>query len=301
MYKVDAKRRSNFRTERSKVDKRLTVHPITGARICGSFKANKRAEFERMGLTIEEVLDNKDIFLELICCRPPAQDTPFNNGRCRFHGANCGHAPTHGKYSDFLATFTDAEKAGIFDQEHTSLNDELSLLRRYIGDKLPESLGENAVALLAKGKLKSKIKSFVESYKAMKIDRCLQIAEELEKLIEDSDTVASAKVEVRQLIKEYSDVFKVEVARRSLSGEYLSKKVVIHSYSMFFQCLSTYIPPQHHEQARRALGKLIVEGDILGLRQYEADTRIAEFEQFINPDQGQEVNTFLLEPGPGAI
>lgn len=240
------------------VDIRLTHNKWNGRTVCGAFRPKKKAEFIEKGLTVENLLEDEKLFREYICCKNPAVSGK-NLNRCRFHGAG-GRPPLHGKYVN-LPTFTDEQIKNVFDREHKDLTEELSILSHFIEVKLGDALNQEEFTNVVKGKVKEEIRKFVQAYKDMKVEVCLAVATKLEKMLDAADNQASAKSEVRQLIKEYGDLFKIEIVKRQATGEYISKQLVIVQYISIIDAILPYIPDEQRELARTAALSIIRRGD----------------------------------------
>lgn len=222
----------------SAVPKELTIHPITGKPICGALRNGMKQRLEEEGLTIEDIVKNPSLITTYCCCSAPFKQA-YDNGRCRIHGGKAGRPIEHGRYSKYLPTLTQEELGKISLDGHKGLEQELSILVKYIQHKLPTSMGEFATA--ANARLRKSINKLRNAVESLNIQRMRSIMDDIESQIDDNLTVEAAKRDVRQLIKEYSDVFKVEIQKRALSGEYFSKVEVVNSYRVFFTVVRKHV------------------------------------------------------------
>ncbi len=276
------------------VDPRLTIIPLTGSKCCGYWKQLHKSvtPFEETGLTIEDLTkpENNKFFRRYICCNPPihlSEHLP-GCGRCRHHGA-LKFGKTKEGYAKFLPKFTEKEIAGIFDKEHKSLDEQLSLLNEFIGRKLAIALDiEDEYVVFLKGQFAEKLDNLIKNIEKCNMNNVNAQVDELKDLLKQSKAQREAQLEVRQLVKEYTEVFKVEAARRSLSGEYVSKKLIINGYTTFFNVLAQFIPDEQKYNARVAAGRVIKSSIISGNATEDPTSPFGIINGLINPNEGAD-------------
>lgn len=123
------------RAKESTVDPRRTIHPITGEKICGSFRAHKKEKFDLLGIKLEDCLNDIVLFKEYFCTNHPEYENGWGNGRCKKHGNRGGRPKESGKYATYLPTKV-SDEIKAYTNTHQNLEEELNIISALLSRKL---------------------------------------------------------------------------------------------------------------------------------------------------------------------
>jgi hypothetical protein len=277
-----------YRPVKTMVDERFLFNPWTKRRVCGSFRRGKKKEYKLNKLTPEYVLKDQETFEHFICQANPATNSSNKSGRCRFHGADGGRPPTHGKYSVYLTKLTPTELAQMRTGKlHNDLNEELTLLSTFIREELPKTVQESASN--ADKELNKLSLQLDEAMKKMEFKKCRELTAAIREKCDLNREKAKSSAAVRQILQEYGKLFKIEIERRAISGEYMHKNDVVLTIRSLLTIVSANLyEDEIIETIRREFNELITTGNFGNFKtqglQQSSDSGLNDQDEDEEPD-----------------
>ena len=226
-----------------------------GEIICGAWRFGGMEHAHERGLTLQEILNDPKLKKEYFCHKYPPADT--NRPKCALHG---GYGGVSQKYKEAVIKAGKDDAEVLRRDEHRDLNEELSILSHFIKEELPKALTDTASANY--NFLKKTLDELEKAILSLKIERVKACLAKMKEFLENAHSSREAKREVRELLKDYNELFKTEMQRRALSGEYIAKKEVLIRHQAFFAITQKYIPDDNaRESCRQELITAIGEFD----------------------------------------
>jgi len=286
---------------------------LDNKKICGALKKDgSKAEWDEMkydpyynkhGITpLELKLNHPDKFQRMICHAPPTSDPNYSlSGRCRNHGAHGGRPIKDGigKYSKLRQYTSPGRLEEIFDEnkEHNDLKAELDIMTTIIDEKLPAALSDTASA--ANEVLRGHIHQLKLAFSSLDPEKINSILDKMEKMIDDNLQSKTAQKETVSLLKEYSDMVRINHEIKQKAEAHFPKSALVVNTVLIVNLVKEFLTDAQKQLLNRRLENAIENGRLGGFipEEYRNDPIVRPF----NSGQEQENNSVVFESSTAII